>query len=77
MEAGLLSQIPAEMRNGDAMTAIHVMAAAAILMVGLACAILPFAAVWDYYCEQMGVPVREAWLSEVKQYECDVLSKRN
>ena len=29
------------------MTAIHVMAAAAILMVGLACAILPFAAVWD------------------------------
>ena len=37
----------------------------------------PFAAVWDYYCEIMGVPVREAWLSEVKQYEKDVLSKRN
>ena len=29
------------------MTAIHIMAAAAILMVGLACAILPFVAVWD------------------------------
>jgi L-rhamnose isomerase len=37
----------------------------------------PFAAVWDYYCEMMGVPVREAWLAEVKQYENDVLSKRN
>ncbi len=36
----------------------------------------PFAAVWDYYCEMMGVPVREAWLDEVKQYERDVLSKR-
>ena len=47
MEAGLLLQIPAEMRNGDAMTAIHFLAAAAILMVGLACAILPFVAVWD------------------------------
>ena len=37
----------------------------------------PFAAVWDYYCEQMGVPVRADWLAEVKQYEHDVLSKRN
>ena len=36
----------------------------------------PMAAVWDYYCEQMGVPVRAAWLDEVKQYEKDVLSKR-
>ena len=36
----------------------------------------PFAAVWDYYCEQMGVPVREEWLTQVKQYEADVLSKR-
>lgn len=36
----------------------------------------PFGAVWDYYCEKMGVPVRENWLSEVKQYEKDVLSKR-
>lgn len=36
----------------------------------------PFAAVWDYYCEMSGVPVRDAWLKEVEQYEKDVLSKR-
>jgi L-rhamnose isomerase len=36
----------------------------------------PFAAVWDYYCLQQGVPVGAAWLSEVKKYEKDVLSKR-
>jgi L-rhamnose isomerase len=38
---------------------------------------LPFGAVWDYYCLQSGVPVGERWLSEVKRYERDVLSKRN
>jgi L-rhamnose isomerase len=32
--------------------------------------------VWDYYCEQMNVPVKEAWLEEVKAYEKEVLSKR-
>ncbi|WP_339265955.1 L-rhamnose isomerase [Paenibacillus sp. FSL K6-1330] len=37
----------------------------------------PFGAVWDYYCERMGVPIREEWLSEVKQYEQDVLLKRS
>ena len=36
----------------------------------------PFSAVWDYYCERAGVPVREAWLDEVKRYESEVLSKR-
>jgi L-rhamnose isomerase len=36
----------------------------------------PFGAVWDYYCEKNGVPVREEWLSEVKTYEQDVLLKR-
>ena len=36
----------------------------------------PFGAVWDYYCEQMGVPVSYACLADVKQYEKDVLSKR-
>jgi L-rhamnose isomerase len=36
----------------------------------------PFGAVWDYYCELMGVPVRENWLKEVKEYEQDVLLKR-
>jgi len=37
---------------------------------------LPCGAVWDYYCEQSGVPAEGAWLREVKQYERDVLSKR-
>lgn len=37
----------------------------------------PFGAIWDYYCEQMSVPVKEAWLDEVKIYEKEVLSKRN
>jgi len=36
----------------------------------------PYEAVWDYYCLMKNVPVREAWLSNVKQYERDVLSKR-
>jgi len=36
----------------------------------------PFSTVWDYYCEQNNVPVREKWLAEVKKYENDVLAKR-
>jgi len=36
----------------------------------------PFGAVWDYYCEKMGVPAREAWLADVKKYEREVLMKR-
>ena len=36
----------------------------------------PFADVWDHYCEISGVPVREAWLDTVKEYEKNVLSKR-
>lgn len=36
----------------------------------------PFGAVWDYYCEKMGVPVKESWLEEVKAYEQEVLIKR-
>jgi L-rhamnose isomerase len=38
---------------------------------------LPYGAVWDYYCLKQGAPVGEAWLAEVKQYEKNVLSKRN
>jgi L-rhamnose isomerase len=38
---------------------------------------LPFAAVWDYYCESKGVPVGEAWLAEVKGYEKAVLNTRD
>ncbi|MFB3159738.1 L-rhamnose isomerase [Neobacillus sp. 179-J 1A1 HS] len=36
----------------------------------------PFGAIWDYYCEKIGVPVRESWLEEVKAYEQEVLLKR-
>ena len=36
----------------------------------------PFGAIWDHYCEKMGVPVREEWLNQVKTYEKDVLLKR-
>src|ERR1035438_9082555 len=38
---------------------------------------LPFGAVWDYYCENKGVPAGEKWLAEVKHYEKAVLSKRH
>ena len=37
---------------------------------------LPFAAVWDRYCELEGVPSGLNWLADVKKYEADVLSKR-
>jgi len=37
---------------------------------------LPFAAVWDYYCETEEVPVGERWLAEVQRHERDVLSRR-
>lgn len=36
----------------------------------------PFGAVWDYFCESQGVPVRENWFEEVKKYEEEVLSFR-
>ncbi|GAF64745.1 L-rhamnose isomerase [Bacillus sp. TS-2] len=36
----------------------------------------PFGAIWDYYCEQNGVPVQESWLEDVHVYEKEVLSKR-
>ncbi len=38
---------------------------------------LPFGAIWDYYCLKQGVPAGSAWINEVKQYENNVLSKRN
>jgi L-rhamnose isomerase len=37
---------------------------------------LPFPAVWDYYCQSQNVPVGAEWLTEIKSYERDVLSKR-
>ncbi|WP_282937273.1 L-rhamnose isomerase [Paenibacillus sp. RC67] len=36
----------------------------------------PFGAIWDYYCASKGVPVREEWLAEIKNYEQEVLLKR-
>lgn len=38
---------------------------------------LPAGTVWDYYCEQQGVPVGTAWMEEVRRYETDVTSKRS
>ena len=37
---------------------------------------LPFGPVWDFHCLSSGAPVGESWLTEVKRYERDVLSKR-
>jgi len=39
--------------------------------------LLPAGAVWDYFCESSNVPVGEAWLTEVKRHETEVLSKRS
>ncbi len=36
----------------------------------------PFGAVWDYYCDQMGVPVKEGWMEDVKAYEQSALANR-
>lgn len=38
--------------------------------------VYPFGAVWDYYCEQENVPVRDKWLSDVRDYEKRVLLNR-
>ena len=37
---------------------------------------LPFAAVWDKYCLDQGVPVGADWLASVAEYEITVLAKR-
>jgi L-rhamnose isomerase len=38
---------------------------------------MPHGFVWDYYCQQMGVPTERAWLAEVRAYEVQVTSKRS
>jgi L-rhamnose isomerase len=38
---------------------------------------MPFSAVWDYYCLKENVPVGTDYISEIQQYEKEVLSKRN
>lgn len=37
----------------------------------------PMGDIWNYYCEKNSVPVAESWLTDVKTYEREVLSKRN
>ena len=37
---------------------------------------LPFGAVWDYYCKRSDVPIGDAWLKEVRDYEAKITSKR-
>ena len=37
---------------------------------------MPWAAVWDHYCERQGVPVGLSWLDVVRNYEREVLSGR-
>jgi L-rhamnose isomerase len=39
--------------------------------------LLPAGPVWDYYCQRKGVPIGNAWLTEVKNYERKVLAKRD
>jgi L-rhamnose isomerase len=36
----------------------------------------PFGAVWDYYCLQNNVPVGEDFITEIQQYEKEVLANR-
>jgi L-rhamnose isomerase len=37
----------------------------------------PFGAVWDYYCMKHDVPVGLDYITEIEQYEKEVLSKRS
>jgi len=37
----------------------------------------PFGAIWDYYCMKHDVPVAQGFISDIQQYEKDVLSKRS
>jgi L-rhamnose isomerase len=37
---------------------------------------LPFGAVWDFYCLKSERPIGEAWLTEIRNYEREVLRKR-
>jgi len=36
----------------------------------------PVNAVWDYFCMKNNVGVRDEWLTDIKKYEAEVLSKR-
>jgi L-rhamnose isomerase len=62
-----ISLLKAAERGGDFTTRLALMEDAKTL---------PFGAVWDYYCLKQDVPVGETWITEVKRYERDVLSRR-
>jgi L-rhamnose isomerase len=38
--------------------------------------VLPWNAVWDYFCLKNNIAVGEDYISEIQQYEKDVTSKR-
>ncbi len=38
---------------------------------------LPWGAVWNHYCESVGLPARGSWLADIKQYENDVQGLRS
>ncbi|MDR2509994.1 MAG: L-rhamnose isomerase [Spirochaetaceae bacterium] len=48
-----------------------------ILVLGEEFKFLPFADVWNEFCERGGVPLSACYLDEIKKYEAAVLSKRN
>jgi L-rhamnose isomerase len=37
---------------------------------------MPFGAVWNYFCLEMGVAAGENWITKIQQYDCDVTKKR-
>ncbi len=37
---------------------------------------MPFGAVWNYFCLEMGVALGENWITKIQQYDCDVTKKR-
>lgn len=37
---------------------------------------LPFGAIWDKFCIDMGVPAGADWLEDIEAYEKNVLLKR-
>ncbi|MFK8112929.1 MAG: L-rhamnose isomerase [Rubripirellula sp.] len=37
---------------------------------------MPLGAIWNHYCQSVGVPVGAEWLSKVREYESDVLLQR-
>ena len=47
-----------------------------LLMLQEECKTLPFTAVWETYCEKMGVPANEDWFKAIVEYENTVLKER-